>query len=121
MPELNPDHLPADDAPTWEEASRCPRCGQPGEDTKQQVVRNVRMPRGGQRPTMHQLTCRNELCLWYNTHWMVQVNADGSIPKENYNRLQDPIYPRVKRDQRRKEQVLDNIRRQIHIETDGKM
>lgn len=57
---------------TYEEAKRCPKCGNPGEETT-----TARGPHGS---TVHTFTCRTELCRWYNTGWVVQVNADGSIP-----------------------------------------
>lgn len=58
---------------TIEEASRCPKCSEPGDHvnstpaTKGAVVRNY--------------YCRNARCNWFNTSWIVQVNADGSVPE----------------------------------------
>ena len=58
---------------TWEEARACPRCGNPGEETKRESG-----PKGS---TVYVLTCRTERCKWENTGWLVQVNRDGSIPE----------------------------------------
>lgn len=58
---------------TFEEACRCPKCGQPGASTKQ-----ITHPSG---TTIFTVLCENSLCLWYNTGWLVQRNRDGSIPE----------------------------------------
>jgi hypothetical protein len=60
---------------TWEEASRCPKCDQPGDDRKQTYNRE-------KHATIHILYCVQKLCPWFDTAWFVQVNDDGSIPKE---------------------------------------
>jgi hypothetical protein len=57
---------------TYEQASRCPRCDQPGEET-------VTRP-GSRKSTIYILTCRNSACRWYNTRWVVQRLEDGTIP-----------------------------------------
>ena len=61
---------------SWEEASRCPRCSQPGNDFKVARVTSGRM-RGG---VTHVLKCENERCKWYNTSWVVTVGPNGEIP-----------------------------------------
>lgn len=55
-----------------EDAKHCPKCDQPGTVVYQQV-----RPKGGKAFTYH---CVNALCKWFQTGWVVQVNADGSIP-----------------------------------------
>jgi hypothetical protein len=57
---------------TFEEAKRCPKCGNPGQE------KLVTPQRDGSR--VHNFTCVTELCRWYDTGWVVQVMADGSIP-----------------------------------------
>lgn len=57
-----------------EEASKCPKCcytGEPG------------VPQASAKPgvTVITYTCKNTLCKWYETGWLVQRNADGSIPE----------------------------------------
>lgn len=56
-----------------EEASRCPKCEEPGEETR-------KMP-GPKRSKVHIYTCRNERCSWLNTNWTVQEMDDGTIPE----------------------------------------
>lgn len=58
---------------TWEEASKCPKCGLTGEAGKVNFIR-------GSRDRLIQLTCMNKVCKWYNTSWPVQVRPDGSVP-----------------------------------------
>jgi hypothetical protein len=61
-------------ASTLEEASRCPKCKEPGDI-------------GARRPTAKPgfdvlgVTCQNEACKWFETGWLVQINPDGSIPE----------------------------------------
>jgi|SRR3954469_2884264 hypothetical protein len=57
---------------TIEEARRCPECHEPGEI--QQLLA------GPRRGKVHVYICRNERCKTANETWIVQVNADGSIP-----------------------------------------
>jgi hypothetical protein len=58
---------------TLEEASKCPRCDNFGDV-------------GPRRPTAKPgydcivITCKTELCPWYDTGWIVQINPDGTIP-----------------------------------------
>lgn len=63
--------------PAFEEAKLCPKCGKPGEDRKSTPAPN--MPRG---TTLHFIYCMTELCPWFDTCWMVQVNVDGTIPEK---------------------------------------
>jgi hypothetical protein len=64
---------------TWEKATRCPKCEQPGKDNR--VVATLRgvqdVPNGAQ---IHEVKCMNERCEWFDTAWMVQRNPDGSVP-----------------------------------------
>ncbi|MCA9340704.1 MAG: hypothetical protein KDA17_07340 [Candidatus Saccharibacteria bacterium] len=62
---------------TYEEACRCPKCKHPGEG---RIKRPAPREAGLKHGTMiHQVYCVHELCPWYNTAWMIQVNADGSV------------------------------------------
>lgn len=58
---------------TLEEASRCPKC---------QEVGDQGAPQRSNKPGVNIIpfTCKNERCRWYNTAWLVQVNPDGTIP-----------------------------------------
>lgn len=59
--------------PTLEDATRCPKCSMPGDKRSSQSAR-----RGS---TVFVYACLNERCSWFDTTWLVQVNADGSIPE----------------------------------------
>lgn len=72
---------------TFEEAKRCPKCKEPGEDRIQRPVHGL--PRG----TMaHTIYCVKEGCEWYNTCWIIQVNPDGSIPQPKNHRGEAKMY-----------------------------
>jgi hypothetical protein len=66
---------------SWDEASRCPKCGNTGVANGTKPVRRENR----QKATLHILKCMNPLCVWTGTNFHVQVNEDGSIP--------DPISP----------------------------
>lgn len=74
---------------TYEEASRCPKCSKPGN-----TRRKARASGRGIRPgtEIHHIYCENELCPWYNTCWMVQVNPDGSVPPPTNHTNQPKTY-----------------------------
>jgi hypothetical protein len=65
---------------TLEEASRCPRCENPGRYDGEKLSRSIR---GAKIKTF---TCENKRCRWYDTPWTVQVNSDGTIPPALLNR-----------------------------------
>ena len=95
---------------TWEEASRCPRCGHPGHDIATRPTQR--------RGTMaHTLRCESsELCPWYNTTWVVNVNEDGSIPAP-YSQVGPKAYPRVS--QETLTRIDEAIGRQLEAEKRG--
>lgn len=68
-PEVNTSTLPI-----YEEAKLCPRCKQPGELA--QTVKN--QPRPGAKVEVYE--CKSELCIGFRDRWLVQINADGTIP-----------------------------------------
>lgn len=57
-----------------ETARRCPKCKMPGEPVS--VVPVPSKP--GDK--VHTMMCRNDRCTWFNTGWIYQVKADGTIP-----------------------------------------
>lgn len=67
---------------TLEEAKRCPRCKQAGD-----LQSTIRQPRPGghgwrrEIVTVNVFVCKNERCRTFDETWIVQVNADGSIPE----------------------------------------
>lgn len=58
---------------TIDEAKRCPRCRNAGQETS--------ASKGPKGETVIVYTCRTAGCRWEGTGWVVQVNADGSIPE----------------------------------------
>lgn len=67
------------DITTYEEAKTCPKCGKIGEVTRKEAApRSARLAPGTE---IHHITCKTELCPWYNTICrIVQVNPDGTVP-----------------------------------------
>lgn len=73
---------------SWEEAIRCPKCDKPGKDEGWKPGR-----RRGTK--VHTIRCvSTELCPWYNTTWLVQVNEDGTIPQA-YSQVGPKAFPKV--------------------------
>ena len=95
---------------TWEEASRCPKCNQPGEDVKETKTRNGR----GKDVVVHTVFCRNPICIWLDTSWLVQINEDGSIPKA-YEQLGNKKYPKLSPELETR--VQEAIQAQLKAET----
>jgi hypothetical protein len=60
---------------SWEEASRCPKCTNAGDVTKSLPSKDDK----GVRLTVHLIYCRNPLCTWADSSWMVSRYPDGSI------------------------------------------
>lgn len=93
---------------TIDEARRCPKCEEPGEETRVERLR-----RGARELTF---TCRNERCKWFNqTCSVVTVHADGSIPAPNTNRRKE--FARIPD---RTEQVQAMIDAQLAAERSGR-
>lgn len=68
--------------PSMDEASRCPRCGEPGR------LSGVRP--GPRRSSTRTYVCENERCRWFQTGWVISVASDGSIPERKKG---DKEYP----------------------------
>lgn len=94
----------SDGQTTLEEASRCPKCGTPGNQTGVRPLTS-----GTGKLLMYK--CENNRCRWFNTEWPVQVNANGTIPLT----LQRPkqFQPLIEDGGR----TLANIERQLAAET----
>lgn len=57
--------------PTLDEASRCPICKEPAQQT---------VSRSGSRGSkLHTYVCRNQNCRWYDTGFLVQVDSNGDV------------------------------------------
>jgi hypothetical protein len=98
---------------TYEEATRCPKCGKPGDVRSKQAAPKTLLP-GTQ---IHHVYCITELCRWYNTAWMVQVNRDGSVPPPTNHTGRNKMYIQDKDADRMAAEIRASIDRQIEIET----
>jgi len=96
---------------TYEAATRCPRCQIPGE-----VVSKV--PSGRPGTQIHNVFCRNEACVWYNTSWIVQVNPDGSVPPPTKHKRGDidKLFPKLAGPPEEEQRVIRSIERQVERE-----
>lgn len=94
---------------TYEEACLCPKCGQAG---------RVISIRAGRRPgvMLHMVQCVTELCNWFNTQYIVQVNEDGSVPQA-YSQIGPKQFPGIS--QESASRIEENIRAQLEQETRG--
>jgi hypothetical protein len=70
---------------TYEEARRCPRCNNPG------AVAGTR--RGPHGSTLNSFVCKTPRCRWFETQYVVQINADGTIPEPTLDR--DKSFPKL--------------------------
>lgn len=89
---------------TFEEAKRCPKCDELGEDTGSR--------RGSKGSRIHTVFCRNSACRWYNTSWVVQRMPDGTVPEREYSPHEKtfPAIPGMTREraQREVEAIIDD-------------
>jgi hypothetical protein len=99
---------------TWEEASECPKCKQPGED-------RTKFPAGGNLPRgtmVHNVYCMNPRCEWYNTPWMVQTNPDGSVPAPTDHTGKPKLYVGFEEHDQRARDLMAQIRQGVQRESD---
>lgn len=68
---------------SFEEAKRCPKCHFPGDERK-----TSKAPQGGE---IHYIWCVTAICPWYETSWVVQTRADGTIPLRDPHDKQFPV------------------------------
>jgi len=92
---------------TFEEAKRCPKCDKPGEDMGGN-------PSAKQGVKVHLVYCRTPGCEWENTNWLVQVNADGTVP-EAYSQLGPKQYPKLSPESETR--VRESMEAQLRAET----
>lgn len=96
--------------PNFEQASRCPKCDQPGEDRR---VMKSPTKRGAQ---IHYIYCQTKLCRWYNTCWMVQVNEDGSIPPPTDHSGEKKVYEGFEGHDERAAELIEMLKRNAQQE-----
>ena len=73
-------------ATSYEDAIRCPKCDQPGEVRVKRPLPNVR------GASVHTVYCQNPVCIWYDTAWVIQINADGTIPEPKNHTGSNKMY-----------------------------
>lgn len=95
---------------TFEEAKKCPKCGNPGQDRSTKLVHNER----GRPVQVHLIYCVTQLCPWYETPWTVQINEDGSIP-DAYSGLKEKRFPTISAESASR--IEENIKAQLEAET----
>lgn len=76
---------------TLNEARRCPKCEEPGEETgKRPLERRQGVTRGAM---LHEFKCRNKRCKWFDTPFFVQINPDGTVPPPQVRQKQFHALP----------------------------
>lgn len=71
---------------SYEKAKSCPICGEYG------ILEATNPgPRFGSKVETY--LCDNQLCRWYKTGWVVQLNKDGSIPDRRKGTKDFPVMP----------------------------
>lgn len=90
---------------TFEEAKRCPKCGESG------VIAGDKRSRYGERTVT--IKCMNSRCLWYKeTARVIDVKPDGTIPDPTkYRHKRFPALPNLTNEMR------ERVDRQLDLET----
>lgn len=92
---------------TFEEAKRCPRCDNPGE---QKTVRPA-----ADRSKLYIFTCQNGACVWFETDWVVQRLEDGTVPvREPSSHKTFPQIPGMSQ-----EKAIETVKKTIKDEERG--
>lgn len=101
-----------------EEATRCPKCGKPGEDRKTLNVGGKNgLPIGTK---VHLIYCTTKLCRWYNTCWQVQVRPDGTIPDpKNHTGSRDKIYAGFEGHDDQAKNLIENLKEMERAQQEG--
>jgi hypothetical protein len=99
---------------TFEQAKLCPICGRAGADRA--TIPAQGLPRG---TTVHTIYCVTELCEWYNTPWMVQVNPDGSVPPPQDHTRSEKHYVGFEGHDEHAENIRLGLIAQQELETKG--
>jgi hypothetical protein len=73
----------------YEEAKRCPRCGQTGVKIGDQPLAS----KPGAK--VESWRCENDLCLTKGEGWIIQINRDGSIPNRQAGPKEFPVAERA--------------------------
>lgn len=103
------------DVTTLEEAKRCPKCGNYGED---RIQRPVDRSTGLKAGTMvHIIYCVTEICPWFNTCWMVQVNKDGSIPPPQNHTGHPKVYQGFEGHDQQAKELIDFLKAEEKAQT----
>jgi hypothetical protein len=97
---------------TFEEAKTCPKCQKVGQDAKTEPLLD------GKGTTLHHIYCRTDGCDWENTPWLVQVNADGSIPPPTDHTKSIKEYRGFEFHDDEAKAVIANLQRVQEISTD---
>lgn len=92
---------------TLEEASRCPKCEEPGRYAGERSLG----PHGRQGKAKI-FECENNRCKWFGTTWIVQVGPDGTIPPPTT--VRDKQFKELKDDPDKIRALYD---RQLELET----
>ena len=89
--------------PTFEEASKCPKCGVAGEERTTSPA--------AKRAILHFMYCVNSRCKWYNTLCqVVQVNSDGSIPPPKDHTGEKKIYQGFEGHDQKAEELINILK-----------
>jgi hypothetical protein len=111
------DPIPSKQSTTasYEDATRCPKCGMPGHVRSKQPV--LGRAKGTQ---LHLTFCENEVCQWYDTSWPVQVNPDGTVPVFEHHDPRDKAYPKRMITDEATDKTIKALSRQLELEQGGR-
>jgi hypothetical protein len=103
------------DAPTYEEAIKCPACEMTGIKVNEQAL----PARPGAK--LHVYSCVTEGCRNNGLNYFIQVNPDGSIPPPQIHRADSKLYPKEKagrtstEQEQREKAFIDRMQREVEM------
>lgn len=99
---------------TYEEAKTCPKCGRVGEVRLSVPAKPDRDIKPGTK--IEHVYCTTELCRWYNTPWLLQVNPDGTIPPPKNHRGEPKVYQGFEGHDEMANRIVANLKAQQQAE-----
>lgn len=100
---------------SYEDATRCPKCQEPGNvRQKRPAPKGANLPRG---TSIHTVYCVNERCKWFETPWLVQINADGTVPEPKDHRGAQKTYAGVEGHDAEAQRIINALTMQRELET----
>lgn len=99
------------DTVSFDEAAKCPKCKHTGETVSQRPAQTG-------NGTVFTLECKNKVCPWYETTWIVQRKPDGTVPIRDEGPMdeRERMFPKVREGEKLAEMVLEQISKEETVD-----